>query len=286
MMHKVLITGGNGKLGRYVCAELASNCDVTVFDRVSPETDVRSIQGDVLDLSALRQAARAQDAIVHLAGIPSPRHGSSQEIFVANTVGTWTVLQAALLGGVRRVVICSSDCVTGLLHQPESVMPSYLPIDELHPLHPTEAYGLSKQLSEEAGHCFARCGLEIIILRPGLIVFPEMRQQVPLWGADPNNPDLWWYVEPADVAIAFRLAIELSSVVSQTFFIGAANTFSLVPTLELVKNRYGQIPEIRKPEVFRSDPHAALFDTSHARTVLGFSPTSDWRRWTDVSPST
>jgi UDP-glucose 4-epimerase len=282
----VLITGGSGKLGRYVCAELARNCDVTVFDRVSPATDVRSIRGDVRDLSALEQATRGQDAIVHLAGLPSPRDRSPQEIFVTNTVGTWTVLQAALLSGVRRVVICSSDCVTGLLHQPASVMPMYLPIDEMHPLCPTEAYGLSKQLSEEAAHCFARRGLEIIILRPGLIIFPEMWQKVPLWGADPTNSDLWWYVEPADVALAFRLSVELSSVVRQTFFIGAANTFSLVPTLELVKNRYGQLPEIRKPDVYRTDPHAALFDITHARNVLGFSPRSDWRRWTDPFPAT
>ena len=286
MMRKVLVTGGNGRLGRYVCAELASSCDVTVFDRVPSVTDIRSIQGDVRDLSALSQAARAQDAIVHLAGIPSPRDGSPQEIFITNTVGTWTVLQAALLSNVRRVLICSSDFATGLLHQPPSVMPSYLPIDEMHPLCPTEAYGLSKQLSEEAGHCFARCGLEIIILRPGLIIFPEMRPHVPAWGADPNNPDLWWYVEPADVAIAFRLAVELPSVRSQTFFIGAADTFSLVPTLELVENRYGRLPEIRKPDVYRADPHAALFDIAHARTVLGFSPTSDRRRWIDVSSRT
>ena len=235
-----------------------------MFDRVPPATDIRAIQGDIRDLSALRQAARAQEAIVHLAGIPSPRHGSPQEIFITNTVGTWTVLQAALLSGVRRVLICSSDFATGLLHQPPSVMPGYLPIDEMHPLCPTEVYGLSKQLSEEAGHCFARCGLEIIILRPGLIIFPEMRQQVPVWGADPNSPDLWWYVEPTDVALAFRLAVELSSVLSQTFFIGAANTFSLVPTLELVKNRYGQLPEIR---TFTALTHMLPCSILHTRAL-------------------
>lgn len=201
-----------------------------------------------------------------------------------NTLGTWTVLEAALRSGVKRVVLCSSDFVTGLLHQTASVMPLYLPIDEAHPVSPREAYGLSKQLSEDTGHCFARCGLEVVILRPGVIVFSDMEHRAAVWGADVGNPDLWWYAAATDVALAFRLALELQSVVVETLFIGARNTLSRVQTLDLVQRRYGRLPEIRKPEVYRNDPHAALFDTSRARQVLGFSARTDWRRWVEESP--
>jgi len=283
-MRKVLVTGGAGKLGRIVCAELAPSCDITVFDRVKPSADVRSLEADIRDAVAVRRAAHGQAAIIHLAGIPSPRHGSPEEILSTNALGTWTVLDAARRSGVQRVVLCSSDFVTGLLHQPASVMPLYLPIDEAHPVAPRDAYGLSKQLCEDTGHCFARLDVEVVILRPGLIVFPDMEHKVGAWGADVANPDLWWYAAAADVAVAFRLALALPSVVVETFFIGAPNTLSTVPTLDLVQRRYGRLPEIRQPDVYRNDPHAALFDTSRARRVLGFSAQTDWKRWVKDPP--
>lgn len=130
-----------------------------------------------------------------------------------------------------------------------------------------------------------RRGLEVIILRPGLIVFPEMRHPALRSGAQPDDPDLWWYVEPGDVAAAFRLALEADSIRNDAFLIGAADTRSSEPTLRLVQRRYGRLPEIRKPELYAAQPNAAVFDISHARDVLGYRPTSDWRRWDPETPS-
>lgn len=278
-MRKVLVTGGSGKLGRFVCSELAPVFDVTVLDRIKPEATLPSILADVRDLSAVQRAAQSHDAIVHLAGIPSPRHGADDEIISINVLGTWSVLHAALLAGVRSVIVCSSDFVTGLLHPAPSVMPLYLPVDEAHPTLPVDAYGLSKHLAEQTALAFARRGLGIIILRPGLIVFPGMEEQALAAGERIDNPDLWWYASARDVATAFRLALESSAPTPQTFFIGAPNTLSRVPTLELVHRRYGRLPDIRRPELYRDDPHAALFDTSLARCLLGFHPRDDWRSW-------
>src|SRR5262249_15469792 len=151
------------------------------------------------------------------------------------------------------------------------------------PLRPAEAYGLSKQLSEDIARSFARDGLEIVVLRPGLIVFPDMRRDVLARANDVNDPDLWWYVEPEDAAMAFRLAAQCPSARMETAFIGAANTFSPIPTLELVRQRYGHLPEIRKPEMYRDNPHAALFDISGARDVFGFAPKGDWRTWSNAT---
>jgi nucleoside-diphosphate-sugar epimerase len=278
-MRKVLVTGGSGKLGRFVCSELAPVFEVTVLDRIKPEADLPSIVADVRDLSALHRAARDHDAIVHLAGIPSPRHGADDEIISINAFGTWSLLQAALSAGVARVIVCSSDFVTGLLHSAPPVMPLYLPVDEAHPAIPTDAYGLSKHLAEQTALAFARRGLEIVILRPGLIVFPGMEEQALAAGERIDDPDLWWYASARDVATAFRLALESSAPTPQTFFIGAPNTRSAVPTLELVQRRYGRLPQIRNPDLYRDDPHAALFDISLARRALGFHPRDDWRSW-------
>src|SRR5215475_6905525 len=145
-MRKVLVTSGSGKLGRFVCSELASAFEVTVLDRVPAEANLPSVVADVRDASAVQRAAQGHDAIVHLAGIPSPRHGTDDEIMSVNVLGAWSVLQAGLLAGARRIVMCSSDFATGLPHSAPSVMPLYLPVDEAHPALPAGAYGLSKHL--------------------------------------------------------------------------------------------------------------------------------------------
>ena len=46
----------------------------------------------------------------------------------------------------------------------------------------------------------------------------------------------------------------------------------------MVKERFGKLPEVRKPEIFERNPHASILDISRARRVLGFEPTSDWKR--------
>ena len=45
-----------------------------------------------------------------------------------------------------------------------------------------------------------------------------------------------------------------------------------------MRERYGFLPEIRRPEVYERLPTASVLDIGHARAVLGFAPSSDWRR--------
>ncbi len=64
----------------------------------------------------------------------------------------------------------------------------------------------------------------------------------------------------------------------QAFYISAADGLNTRPTLDLLRERYGQLPEIRNPEYFRRNPLASVLDITRAREVLGFEPTSDWRK--------
>jgi hypothetical protein len=47
--------------------------------------------------------------------------------------------------------------------------------------------------------------------------------------------------------------------------------------LELVRERYGFLPEIRRPEVYERLPTASVLDGSKARELLGFEPSRNWR---------
>ena len=278
---KIAVTGGNGALGTHVVDSLSHQTDVTSLDITPGRPGVRSRYVDVMNLPGLREALEGHDAVVHLAALLTMSY-PEEEIFSINVQGTWNVLSAAADLGIRKVVLLSSECATGIINISRMPLarPEYLPIDEDHPLRPYDAYGLSKQISEEIARCFARrSGIEIVALRPTLIVMPGMEQQIrSLRGCE--DPDLWSYVEVVDVVQGVRRALELPDGHGfQVFFLSAEETFSPEPTLEFMARAFGVLPPIRKPELYDRNPHAAIWDLSRARSVLGFLPQSSWRRF-------
>lgn len=79
MSQTIAVTGGSGKLGRAVVAELIERGDTVVnFDRVpSPDTRARFIRTDFTDYGQVVEAFAGidevhdgVDAVVHLAAIP------------------------------------------------------------------------------------------------------------------------------------------------------------------------------------------------------------------------
>jgi nucleoside-diphosphate-sugar epimerase len=277
----VLVTGGGGRLGAYVVDELVAHHAVRVADLKPPRRDVDFTRTDVLDLAALTAVMQGCDAVVHLAAIPNPRDKAAEVVFGINLLGTWNVLHAAHELGISKVVLCSSECATGLCYQSEDRPPLYLPVDEAHSLRPVDPYSLSKQMGEVAGQSFARRGMTVTVLRPTYILFPDEHDSIAERGRDPAHPDLWSYVEPEDVASAFRLALAHESAGFEVFFVSAADTISPTPTLDLVANRFGALPEVRNPALYEDNPHAAIYDIARTREVLGYAPESDWRRLVD-----
>jgi len=277
---KVAITGGSGGLGRYVVNHLRDKADVTVIDIKPPEQhDIRFTEANILDFKLLEAALVGHDALVHLAAIPNPRTAPADITFNTNVQGTWNVLQAAENVGIRRVIVASSDATTGLFFNPINWSPKYLPVDEAHPLRPTEFYSLSKQVTEVVCRSYASRGkLQVVAIRPSKIVLPHEWPELEARGSDVHNFHLWAYVEPEDVAQGFYLALTLKDVSYDVFFISAADSLCSRPTLEMMQERLGMLPKIQKPEVFEQNPYASVFDTSRSRTVLGFEPKSNWRR--------
>jgi UDP-glucose 4-epimerase len=283
---KLVCTGGSGRLGRHVVALLRGSCRLTVLDAVPPDGDDAYARADVTDIAALRRAFAGQDAVVHLAAIPNPRTAPPEVTFRTNVEGTFAVLQAAEDAGVRRVVVASSDSVVGFHYNPPDWKPQYLPIDELHPLCPTEFYSLSKQVTETICRSYAERGrLEVVVIRPTHIVFPPEYPELEARGSDLMNYHLWTYVAPEDVARGFQLALALPVVRFDRFFISAADGLNTRPTLELVRERYGFLPEVRRPELYERLPTASVLDGSRAREVLGFEPSWDWRQMLAAAPA-
>jgi nucleoside-diphosphate-sugar epimerase len=262
---RIALTGGRGRLGRYVAIELRRRHEVRIVDRAVPEAaEPRPYPpADVLDHEALAAAFRDHEAVVHLAGIDQSLASAPEAVFETNVRGTWNAFEAAERAGVRRMVLCSSTSALGLDHTNPHLPPLYLPVDEAHPARPSSTYGMSKLLGEEIGAAFGRRGgLEVLILRPSYVAFPEMLAF--LAGAKGTQaereaepvPLLRSYVAPEDAARAFALAAEHEYRGVETFLIAAADTFTDEPTLDHIRRTYGTLPPIRRPETYELNPRA------------------------------
>lgn len=275
----VLVTGGSGRLGRYVVERLKDRFALTVVDlKPSSVPGVAHKDVSITDLAALREAFKGIDAIIHLAAVPNPRTSSPEECFRVNTQGTWSVLQAAEDAGVKRVVVASSDSITGLHYNPENWPPQYVPVDEHHPNRTTEVYSLSKDVTETITRSFAARGkLEVLVIRPSHIVFEPEYPEIPERGANVQNYHLWGYVAPQDVAQGFERALDLDDGSYDVFFIGAADGMNERPTLDMLRERFGFTPEVRDPGLYERHPTAGVFGIAHAREKLGYEPQYTWR---------
>ncbi len=239
---------------------------------------VRYIQASITDYDQMRNAFAGQDAVIHLAAIPNPRTAPAPVTFNTNVQGAWVVMQAAEDEGVKRISIASSDSVFGLSYNPPDWPPRYIPVDEEHPCRPTEFYSLSKQVTETIAASFAaRRKLEVLVIRPVHIVFPPEYPELDARGSDPQNYHFWAYVAPEDVAQAFELTITVAYPGYNVFAISAADGLNRRETLEIARERWGKLPEIRRPEVFAANAHASVVDITKARRMLGYEPRVTWR---------
>ncbi|HVM78387.1 MAG TPA: NAD(P)-dependent oxidoreductase [Stellaceae bacterium] len=280
---RIAVTGGRGRLGRYVVRELARHHTVRAIDRGPPDRDDDLAAVDVLDGDALAKALAGQEIVAHLAAIDRSVARSPEEVFETNVRGTWNVFHAAARAGVRRIILCSSSSALGLDDTNPEMPPLYLPIDESHPARPTATYGLSKVIGEQIAAAFARTGeIEVLVLRPVYVAFPEM---IPFLlgkpGREPGReaeprPYLRAYVGPEDAARAFLLAAERAYAGIETFHIAAADTFIDEPTLDHIRGLYGAVPPLHKPEIYGAQPRASAWDIEHARRALGWRPSTSW----------
>ena len=271
---RVLVTGDRGLVGVPVAAFLRRcGYDVTGFDRVDG--------ADVLDLAAVRLAARGCAAVVHLAALAHDSAGSPEEIMAVNVLGTWHVLLAAEAAGVARVVCFSSAQVFGTAEGER--LPDYFPVDDAHPRRAMRPYGLSKRLAEDLCEGFtARTGIATVCLRPVAVWDQAQYARVEeRWRARPRSEwePFWEYgafVDVRDVAAAVRRALTVPLDGHHRALLCAADIAATAPSLELAARLAPGVP-VTDPARYRADAWAALIDCSAAAT-LGWRPARQWSR--------
>ena len=147
---RILVTGATGFVGAVLVPGLVARHGAGAVDAfVLPgdaipatwrDSGVRLFRGDIADAAAVRAAVAGHDRVVHMAGLISYWKGDEESLRRVNEDGTRAVVEAALAGGVERLVHISSVGAIGF-HEDGR------PADETtavqlargHPLHGLEA---------------------------------------------------------------------------------------------------------------------------------------------------
>ena len=279
-MKRVVVTGGSGKAGRAVVADLGEHgYDVTSVDvAASLHPDDPTLVADLTDLGQTIESLSGADAVVHLAAIPAPHVLPEGETFRINMMSTYNVFSAAAQLGLERVVWASSETLIGIPFEREQ--PRYAPIDEEHPRLPEFHYALSKLAGEVIAEQFSRwSGIPFVALRISNIMEEwEYESRFPGFWDDPKIRawNLWGYVDARDVAQAARLSLKADVAGAEAFIVAASDTCMTRTSLDLMSEVYPEVPIHGAVE-----GHQTLLSINKARRSLGYEPLHRWRDYVD-----
>ncbi len=234
MKKRVLVTGGAGFIGSHYVRQLVTGgypafaeASVVVLDlmtyagnleNLSPVSDDKRFElvvGDICDADLLGELLPGTDVVVHFAAESHVDRSiiGAGDFMRTNVLGTYTLLQACLESGVKRIVQVSTDEVYG------SIETGSWPED--HPLVPNSPYSASKASADLIARSYYRTyGLQVCVTRCsnnyGPYQFPEKiiplfvtnlleGETIPLYGDGGNVRD-WLHVD--DHCRAVQLVVE------------------------------------------------------------------------------
>ena len=147
---ELLLTGGSGTMGKAIIKRAFDekwDCRITIFSTDAMKhsviraeyPDVQSVIGDVRDFTTLYSAMSGKDIVLHLAAvkhIPVSEYNSI-DTFGVNVTGSLNVAQAAMQLNTPHVLAISTDKA----------------------VHPANAYGATKMLTEKIWQEYSRLGI-------------------------------------------------------------------------------------------------------------------------------
>lgn len=267
---KLVITGGSGKLARYLAPALSREHNILLYDEQPPQQkQYQWKQGKITDKTKLSEAFQGAEGVIHLAALRSRYNYLPMKVMETNVLGTFSVLEAACKEGLQKLIFSSSDAVLGIAQSKTELAPKYLPIEENHPLKPEDPYGISKMLGEEMCHRYAEgYDLDIIALRFSNILCPGDEQK---YLADAKNPStrrksLWAWVHADDAVHAIQRSLASNIRGYEMFHIAAEDVCLLSHNVPHLLATYFPKTQIRRP---LSDKES-LIDCSKAKNKLDF----------------
>ena len=152
---KSIVTGGCGFIGSHIVDRLLDEGhNVVVIDNCSTgrlenlahhqgNAHLTIVEADICEYETIAPLFEGTDWVFHMAALADivPSIQKPQEYFHSNVDGTFSVLQAAKAGDVKRFLYTASSSCYGI--------PDHFPTDEQAEIRPEYPYALTKQLGEE-----------------------------------------------------------------------------------------------------------------------------------------
>lgn len=171
---KALVTGATGLIGhRIVELLLRAKHDVTALVRDPVRAarvvhgDVRLLKGDVTMKSSLTAAVEGMDWVFHAAGMPEQYQADPQVFDRVNRGGTVNTLEAALAGGVKRVIYTSTMDVFAA--KPGGTLVE----THLDTATKPTAYERSKVAADREAQRLVERGLDVVHICPSAVYGPS-----------------------------------------------------------------------------------------------------------------
>jgi UDP-glucose 4-epimerase len=262
---KAFVTGAAGFIGStLVDCLLAAGHEVTGFDNFSTgfrqfldgaraNPRFRLVEGDLLDLDAVKRAVAGCDFVFHLAANADVRFGPEhpRKDLDQNAIVTWNVLEAMRAAGAKRIAFSSTGSVYG--------EPEVFPTPETAPFPvQTSLYGATKVAAEGLLAAYAAAfGFQALIFRFVSIlgerythghVFDFYRQLL----AHPERLDVLGnghqrksYLYVQDCIGAILLAVDQCTAPVNIFNLGTDEYCEVNDSIGWISGHLGLKPELR-----------------------------------------
>ncbi|HNM37519.1 MAG TPA: UDP-glucose 4-epimerase GalE [Anaerolineales bacterium] len=298
----IFVTGGAGYIGSSTAeALIKAGHSVTVYDslitghREAVPAGANFIHASLDDRTALTEALNAQkyDAVMHFAAFIEAGESMKDpgRFFLNNFSNSVQLMDIAVQAGVRKMVFSSTAAV---------YQSSEEPLTEDSPIGPTNVYGHTKLMTEQALEWYRSIfGMHYAILRyfnacgalpgrgeahqPESHLIPRVLQialgqaeSATIFGTDYPTPDgtcIRDYIHIADLVSAHILALgALEKRDKMIFNVGSGNGFSVREVIEAARKVTGHaIPAIEQPR--RAGDSARLVASpERIKKELGWEP--------------
>ncbi len=290
----LIITGCNGRLGRAV-GDLACARGHKVVGLDAAPAHGRPhavVVDDLRHAPAIHRVfdrlGQVPDAVVHLANHTNSLAAPAEVVLRENLAMNTSVFMAAAQAGVRRIVFSSSVQAFAANFENDGTMglrvPQRLPFDEAVEPMPSNAYGVSKLVTERLldALCDSRAfmlpgrdagsGLSAASLRLPYILNPQMFEAAARntgnveyrWG----GPEAFAYIHVEDAAEAVLAACAAPFEGHEVFWVSALDPRVASTVPELIDRHYIGVAGAESARAARR-----LVDCAKAARVLGWRPT-------------
>lgn len=301
----ILVTGGAGYIGSATAEALVkAGHSVTVYDslvtghRAAVPEGASFVEADLADRAVLVKTLSDQrfEAVMHFAAFIEAGESMRDpgRFYHNNFTNSLTLVETAVRAGVKRFVLSSTAAV---------YQSSNEPLTEESPLGPTNVYGHTKLMVEQALDWYRQIhGLHFAVLRyfnacgalPGrgeahqpeshliplvLRVPLRQRESAQIYGTDYPTPDgtcIRDYIHIADLVSAHLLALDgLSNHDRLIYNLGSGNGYSVREVIETARQVTGHPIPVQELPRRPGDSARLVASSEKIKRELGWKPEHD-----------